>query len=325
MTIDTTKSVLVAAVQMEGRVGDIDYNLQQVEHLATEAFESGARIVALPEFFTTPVVFDERLLQCSLPRENKATGLLQTLAGKYSGYIGGSLLLRRDSDIYNTYIFMQPDGTYATHDKDIPTMWENAFYVGGNDDGILSTDLGSAGAAVCWELIRERTVRRLKGKIDFIIAGSNWWTVPDWKYPRFLFDRMHSRNCDYAKSAPSVFAKSLGVPVIHGAHAGEFDGRLLLFPGVNKSLPFHSCMMGETQIVDNRGTILARRSWQDGKGVILAKITLQRTRPTVELNDEYWIPDLTLPFRFFWHQQRLCSQWYYRNAKKNNRLNVSGA
>ncbi len=324
MTIDMNKPVTVAAVQMEGRVADLAYNLQQVEQLAREAFERGARIVALPEFFTTPMVFDERLLHCALPEENRAVELLHTLAEKYSGYIGGSLLIQRDSDIYNTYVFMQPDGTYFTHDKDIPTMWENAFYIGGNDDGIMQTDLGPAGAAVCWELIRTRTVNRLKGKVEFSMAGSNWWTVPDWKFPRFIFDNMHIRNCDYARSAPSTFARLLGTPVLHGAHASEFSGQLLLLPGLNPRLPFNSFMMGETQIVDNRGSILVRRTQQEGMGVILADLSLRRTTPTLDVKNGYWIPELTWPFKFFWHQQRICCRRYYKKAKKKNQLKSSG-
>src|SRR5512146_1622790 len=103
-TIDLTAPVRVAAIQMEGRVADVPYNLRQAETLAAEAFARGARIVALPEFFTTPVAFDPRLSGCVLAPSNEAIDLLERLARRHGGYIGGSMLVRRGDDVFNTYL-----------------------------------------------------------------------------------------------------------------------------------------------------------------------------------------------------------------------------
>ncbi len=64
--------VKVAAVQVEARLADISWNIAHAESLAREAIEAGACIVALPEFLTTSIVYDERLSSCSLPPENAA-------------------------------------------------------------------------------------------------------------------------------------------------------------------------------------------------------------------------------------------------------------
>ncbi|WP_256465439.1 nitrilase-related carbon-nitrogen hydrolase [Halorientalis marina] len=113
--------------------------------------------------------------------------MLIGLATEYDATVGGSMLLTRDGDVYNTYCLATPDGTIQTHDKDIPTMWENCFYVGGGDDGVVETPHGNAGLAVCWELIRQQTIDRLAGQVRYAITGNHWWSLPD-NWP--LVDRL---------------------------------------------------------------------------------------------------------------------------------------
>ena len=43
-------------------------------------------------------------------------------------------------------------------------MWENCYRVGGSDDGMIDAEGVPVGAAVCWELMRTQTVRRLRGR-----------------------------------------------------------------------------------------------------------------------------------------------------------------
>ena len=47
--------------------------------------------------------------------------------------IGGSFLCRdADGEVRNAFLLAGPDGLLGRHDKDLPTMWENALYVGGD-------------------------------------------------------------------------------------------------------------------------------------------------------------------------------------------------
>jgi predicted amidohydrolase len=315
MPLDLSNPVCVAAVQMQGRVADIAYNLDHAEKLATEAFEHGARIVALPEFFTTPISFDARLSGCALAADSNAgLDLLQRLARRYAGYVGGSMLVGRGTDVYNTYHFVQPDGTFFTHDKDLPTMWENAFYVGGSDDGVLQTQLGPVGAAVCWELIRTQTVLRLRERVRFVLSGSNWWTGPmNWPLFGRLLAGADKYNRRLAAQAPVTFAKLLGVPLLHAGQAGRFECRFLLVPGLGWSVPYASEFLGETKIIDRDGNVVASRSLQEGAGVVLADVLLEPGKPSLDLDPaSFWIPKLPPTLRWYWDQQNACGKWYYR-------------
>ncbi|MCH7911399.1 MAG: carbon-nitrogen hydrolase family protein, partial [Candidatus Hydrogenedentes bacterium] len=76
--MNLAEPVHVAAVQVTARLGDISWNIEHVEKLAREAAETGAKIVALPEFFTTSIMYDERLFSCSLPPDNPAIDMLMS-------------------------------------------------------------------------------------------------------------------------------------------------------------------------------------------------------------------------------------------------------
>ncbi len=306
----------VAALQMAGRVADLDYNLAHVRELLTEAVHQGAKVISVPEFFTTPIVQDRRLWHCALPPENRALDLLREFAQDHQALIGGSYLEQRGDNIYNCYTLVRPDGTVSRHDKDLPTMIENAYYVGGQTDGFHDTPLGSVGTAVCWETIRTQTVRRLAGRIDFLMTGSHWWSTPyNWKLGRRFFTEMDRMNRDYMKAAPGTLARLLGVANLHAGHCGPLKGTIPMLPRNWLDLPFHTQLMGETQIIDRQGQLVARLSPEDGPGVITADIDLTPGTPSLECPERFWIPDLALRFRFFWWQQNLCGKSLYRQRE----------
>jgi len=321
MTLDLSKPVRVAAAQMHGRVADIPYNLLQAESLATDAFTRGARIVALPEFFTTPVAFEPRLAGCALPPANDAIDLLERLARRYSGYIGGSMLVRRGDDVFNTYVFVQPDGRCFTHDKDIPTMWENAFYIGGSDDGLMGTGLGPVGAAVCWELIRTQTVERLRGRVRFAMTGSNWWGGPEnWPLARRILRGVERANERLAAQAPVTFARMLGVAVLHAGQAGRFEGRFLLVPGRETNVRYVSAFLGETKIVDREGRVVSSVEREEGPGIAMADLLLEPGKPSLDPDPaSFWIPDLPRFHRAYWRHQNACGKWWYTTHEPSRR------
>lgn len=309
-----------AAVQLEGVPGAFNANLAAAQAHAEQAFRQGAQIVALPEFFPSPVLYDEPFDACALDaQDNPALKLMRDLASAYGGHIGGSMVLREPHGVFNTYFFVQPDGRYHVHRKDLPTMWENCFYTGGDDDGVMQTDLGGVGAAVCWELIRTQTVQRMGGRIGFAMTGNHWWTVPrNWPLLSSALKGLGQVNRMFAESAPVDFAKCLGVPVLHACHSGRFRSRILLAPGVDASVPYESEFVGATQIVAGDGSVLARRGTDEGAGVVLAEISPGAGVPTRELDpSRFWIPPLTLLHRLYWHHQNACGKSFFRRHRSS--------
>lgn len=276
----------VAAIQMRAKVADVKHNLGAAEALVREAFRSDAKWVILPEFFPSAVAFTPEMLSAWRPLEGEPLQLMQKLAREYDGVVGGSFIARSGDDCLNSFLLVFPGGDYFRHDKDIPTMWENCYYIGGHDDGVLKTPAGSVGAAVCWEFIRSQTPRRLQNRVDLVVGGSCWWDVRLPADARYEADRTQIHNL--LKIAPSRLARMVGAPVIHASHAGDFEG---LVPG-DEGRKYRSRFLGETQIVDGTGKVLSRMAYEDGEGVAFADLELGRVPPTQPIPETFWIEPL---------------------------------
>lgn len=304
----------VAAVQMEARLADVDYNLGQAEALVERAFGQGCELVVLPEFFTSGVAFHPDMKRVAMPFEGPALELMESAARRHHGWVGGSFICLRGGDTYNTWVLVSPEGERWTHDKDQPTMWENCWYVGGSDDGVLETGgtLGAVGAAMCWELIRARTARRLRGRVDLVMGGSCWWDLPDRAIPLPGKRRAAERNMKIMTDTPARMARLVGAPVVHAAHAGRFEAGMPLLPG----MPYRSGFLGEAQLVDAGGTVLARLRREEGEGLAVADIEPGRAGPAEELPAGFWIPDLPWVIRMAWQYQNLHGKVYYRRRSR---------
>lgn len=317
-----------AAIQMETHVGDVNYNLELTERMVREAAKQGAHLIALPEFFTSAVTPDDRPYSAVLGASNKAVDLLQRLSSELNIWVGGSLLQEERGEIYNRYVFAEPNLSLHTHDKDLPTMWENAFYVGGHDDGVFQSDLGMVGAAGCWELIREQTIRRMQGRVQLVMTGTHWWTVPD-NWPglgvqSIFLGGLARKNALLSLNAPSEFAKRLGVPVLQASHCGHFSGRFNLIAGLPVSLPYSTHFVGATQIVDAQGKILVSRHTDQGPGIVYAEIEIPRAPiPHDYMGKGYWVPKLPWLMRSYWAQQNWATAPIY--VQKGRQLGLVAA
>ena len=276
----------VAAIQMVPKLGDVSSNLQQAEHLIQQALRQGARWIILPEMFTSAAAFHDDMLKAIQPLDGAPLQLLKRLAREGRAVIGGSFLAERNKQVFNTFVLVFPDGSFVQHDKDKPTYWENCYYRGGNDNGVLPTPVGQVGSVLCWELIRSGTARRLLNKVNMVVSGSCWWTLPDDADPD---SPRWAANLKMLQEAPPRMAKMLGVPVIHGSHAGSFAG---YFSPELPDIPYNSHYLGEAMIVDANGKVLASLSHDSGEGVIMADIEiLNKPAPSIPVPDRFWVPD----------------------------------
>ena len=303
-----------AAIQLEAEVGDVDANLAACERLGDSAGGEGAELIALPEFFSTGIGFVPELADAALPPGGAATELMRGLALRHRAHVGGSFICRdADGEVRNAYLLVRPDGSLAgRHDKDLPTMWENSFYVGGHDDGVIDAGEGLAvGAALCWELMRTQTVRRLRGRVDLVMSGSGWWSLSENWGPPALLARLEKRNERRARRAAETFAAYVGAPVVHAAHAGALECELPWFP-----LPYRGHFEGATMICAAAGTVLASRDRGDGEGVVLADISPGRRAPRAQPPAGFWLHRRGAVATAAWHVQRAHGRrWYRRNMR----------
>jgi len=226
------------------------------------------------------------MVKASRPLDGAPAKLLENTARELGVVVGGSFLAQDGNRVLNTFLLVLPDGTTFRHDKDFPTYWETCYYEGGNDDGVLQTPLGAVGVALCWEMVRSGTARRLSGKVQMLLAGSTWWTLPEEAGADHPLRRV---NLKILRESPPRLARMLGVPVVHASHAGPFQG----FDSPElPDVPYNSVYLGETMITDTTGELLARLGRDDGAGVITADISLPTDPKSAErIPDRFWLPE----------------------------------
>jgi len=303
------RRVRVAAIQLQSRLGAISHNLGECERMAVEAGEAGARWIVLPEFFTTGIGFSPALANKALPPDGEATKLLASIAKRFGAYVGGSFLCRDpDGETRNAFILASAAGAIGRHDKDIPTLWENCWYVGGHDDGRLRVDGLDVGVALCAELGRTATVQRLRGA-DLIVAGSYTWHPPSY-IPRWLGrDRLDAKFFRGISDWAQPFARLVGAPVVEATHCGTLTCRDQLLPIE------YRCSLGDgAKICAADGSLLALRRPEEGPGIIVADVDLGRVEPRDPLPTGPWIRPLRGIGSFMWRLQRAHgSEWYRRH------------
>jgi hypothetical protein len=77
-------------------------------------------------------------------------------------------------------------------------------------------------------------------------------------------------------------------------------------------------MLGESQICDRDGTILARLTLEDGQSHAAADVDLQPAAPLDAIQERFWIPEMTLTTHVAWHAMNAQGALSYkvRHARK---------
>ncbi len=244
--------------------------------------------------------------------------MLKQWSAEYGVILGGSYISFDGENAFNLFHLVFPDGVVFVHKKDIPTQFENCYYTNGDENHILVTPIGNIGVALCWEMIRYDTLRRISGKADLVLSCSCWWDLPEDAPPEREALRQYNR--DLARETPAVFAKLSGVPVVHANHCGKVTA--LNFPHADKTQTRQ--FVGAAQIADGTGRVLGRRDFSQGGGFVLSDITWDtRHRPANAFPPDYWIPELPPSYLHAWEAVNPQGKRYYETValpyyKKHN-------
>lgn len=303
--------VRVGVTQMHAAVGDVDARLAQAEQLVKDCVSAGATWVVLPEFFSTGVADTDAVRAGVSAPDGAPVRLLSDLSAQHGIWLTASLLIGEGNRVRNAQLVHDPQGRLcARHDKDLPTMWENGLYEGADpgDDGVAAVDGIATGLTMCWELTRSRTVRRLAGRVDVVLAGSGWWSVPEWP-PRQLTRRLAAANVRRAHASPGVFAQHVGAPVVHSAHVGAFASAGPGMPG-----RYTGRYVGGTGVWSATGDIVAFVDPDRGATTEVTDLHMGHVAPTRRTSG-FWLTEPGLVPRYVWTVQRTIGRRDYRNRQ----------
>ena len=306
----------VAVVHMKAVFGNVDSNLDYAEKRIREASENGAELILFPEFFTTGFSFSNKLYEAVLNYENPQKKICE-YASKYNIIIGGSYLnLKVDSekgnDVYNTFTLTFPDGSVYKHSKDIPTIYEHYIYNDGDENNVLETPIGNIGVAICWEQIRYNTLKRMAGKVDFILGLSCWWGFSE-NDPEDL-QNINEENNKIALNAPVEIAKKLKVPVLHSSYNNDFTG--VTFPKGDVSDTRR--IYGASQIIDRNGNVILRKMYDEEPEILYTSLEYDiKDRPKCTIDtEEYWVPKMPQMFLYGWDNVLPKVEEYYNKISR---------
>ena len=242
----------IAVVQPALALGEVERNLGRIEDLIRDAHrEHGAEVIIVPEGMATPNVFARVMRTTPLPIDGPPFQLLTRLARELGCVIGGGFVAVRGANTYGTYVLAEPDGSAHLHDKDIPTAWEQHFYLGGDDDGVtFSEALGvTVGLMSGWEWARQGTSGRVRAAgARLVLGGMCWPSMPlNWPGPlRRWAEHEHTIWREQSRALPGQVARLTGVPVACASHVGPVTGETPLGPGI----PWSTQMLGDSQVCD---------------------------------------------------------------------------
>ena len=247
-------TVVIAAIQTVSgpRVED---NLATAGALIREAAASGARLVALPEYFAIMGLRDtDKVDVAETPGHGPIQSFLATAAREHGVWlVGGSIPLRSPvpGKVYNSCLLLSPEGDVAArYDKihlfglDLAgqSFSESRTITPGDTVCTVPTPLGRIGLSICYD-VRFPELYRAMGSVDLIAVPSAFTDVTGRAHWETLLRARAIENQAY------VIAPAQG-----GVHP---SGRRT-----------HGCSM----IVDPWGVILGQR--ETGPGVVLAELKL---------------------------------------------------
>jgi hypothetical protein len=120
------------------------------------------------------------------------------------------------------------------------------------------------------------------------------------------------RNARRATLAPSVFAKYVGAPVVHGAHAGP-----LTCPFPATPVTYRGYCEGGAQVCDADGTVLAFRSRGRGDGIAIADVIPGR-RAAQPAPKRFWLQRRGALAAAVWGYQNVHGRRAYRRSDKQS-------
>lgn len=246
----------IAAVQMVSGP-DIGPNLEAATRLVTEAADSGAQLVALPEYFAI-ISGDERAKVAIRERDGEGPlqDFLRETASRHGIWlVGGTvpLVAEADGKVRNTTLVYGPDGTrVARYDKIHlfgfsrgDERYDEAETIEPGDTVVaFDSAVGRVGLSVCYDL-RFPELYRAMGPVDLILVPSAFtYTTGKAHWEVLLRTRAIENQC-------YVMAPAQG-----GRHP---SGRVT---------------WGHSMIVDPWGEILACR--EEGAGVVSGQLEPER-------------------------------------------------
>lgn len=145
------QSFRIAAVSLNGRLGDSQAMLAEIEHWTARAVDAGAQLVLFPELLVhghcTPATWE---IAESVP-QGRTTERLCVLADRHQIVLSVGLSEKEADIVYNTQVLIGPAGYIGKQRKIHMSRDEALFYKGGRELPVFDIGLCKVGIVICYD------------------------------------------------------------------------------------------------------------------------------------------------------------------------------
>ena len=180
------RKICAAAVQFNITMGDIDQNLQKALSGIRRVREKDARLVVLPEMWSTG--YDYKRLGALAGETPRILDILKGLTAEKGMVVVGSLPENTEAGICNTAFVVDNGELVGSYRKLhlFSTMGEDRFLTAGDRTLVVPTSVGRLGVAICYDLRFPELFRKLALEGAEILCIPSEWPKPRQEHYRIL-------------------------------------------------------------------------------------------------------------------------------------------
>ena len=265
-----TKSIKLAAVQIQCEVGRAEKNLAHATRLVEQAANHDANVIVLPELTPGGYILTEEIWSTAEPFNGASVSWLKRTACRLGIYFGTSFLEAEGRDFYNSFALATPDGEIAGRvRKSPPDSAEAYFFRRGEDQHFIDTEVGRIGVGICYEtLLYERITELYQASVDLVLQPMSAGT------PAPIFPIRHKDTVAFERMVQGIaahYAKALGVPV---AMANKCGPLVTPLPGIMPTQ--RTRFPGLSAVADSDGTLKSQLGSEEG--IAIAEVVLDPSR-----------------------------------------------
>jgi len=165
---EKSRTIRIAAVQMQSCLGDIRANLNHATLPIEQAAAQGAQLIALPELAASGYSMSNAIWDAGETRQGLTIQWLKETTKRLKIYLGIGFLEVDGEDFYNSYAIGTPDGEIAGIVR--KTMAETACFRCFNGPHVINTSIGKIGIGICADNMFVANLHRMQdGSADLLL------------------------------------------------------------------------------------------------------------------------------------------------------------
>lgn len=267
----TTRTIHVAAVQVESQPGQIAANHAHALPFVEMAVAQGAQLVVLPELFACGYIPNPSIWQYGETLAGPTVTWLREMSRRLGIYLGAGFLEVDGADFFNSFALTDPEGKVLGCAR--KTRSEVYCFKYGAGRHVIHTELGVLGVGICADN-HYSTFPALMARsgIDLLLMPHG--SPMPYKTSKIISAADIEQIREKTVALTTLYAETLGVPVVFTNAVGALQPMAGL---LGKFMtPEHFRLRGFSRITDSDGALLGALGEEEG--VLVAAVTLDPAR-----------------------------------------------